>query len=62
MTNLLPPTASSTFTDLNTPFSISYGSGAARGNLGQDSVQFAGFEVSDQVFGTSVLTLSAIRD
>ncbi|RDX49668.1 acid protease [Lentinus brumalis] len=43
--------ASSTFTDLNTPFSISYGSGAARGNLGQDSVQFAGFEVSDQVFG-----------
>ncbi len=54
MTNLLPPTASSTFTDLNTPFSISYGSGAARGNLGQDSVQFAGFEVSDQVFGTSV--------
>ena len=43
--------ASSTFTDLNTPFSISYGSGAARGTLGQDVVQFAGFEVSDQVFG-----------
>ncbi|KAI0684483.1 aspartic peptidase domain-containing protein, partial [Cerioporus squamosus] len=43
--------ASSTFTDLNTPFTISYGSGAARGNLGQDAVQFAGFEVSDQVFG-----------
>ncbi|RDX53982.1 acid protease [Lentinus brumalis] len=44
-------TSSSRFTGLNTPFSISYGSGAARGNLGQDSVQFAGFEVSDQVFG-----------
>ncbi|RPD58766.1 acid protease [Lentinus tigrinus ALCF2SS1-7] len=43
--------ASSTFTDLNTQFSISYGSGAARGTLGQDVVQFAGFEVSDQVFG-----------
>ncbi|RDX49651.1 acid protease [Lentinus brumalis] len=34
--------ASSTFTDLNTPFSISYGLGAARVDLGQDSVQFAG--------------------
>ncbi|RDX49105.1 acid protease [Lentinus brumalis] len=43
---------SSTITPLNRPFSISYNSGAARGNLGQDSVQFAGFEVSDQVFAT----------
>ncbi|TFK80120.1 acid protease [Polyporus arcularius HHB13444] len=43
--------ASSTFTDLNAPLSISYGSGAARVNLGQDFVEFAGFEGSDQVFG-----------
>lgn len=44
--------ASSTFTDLNTTFSISYGSGAARGTLGKDAVQFAGFEVDQQTFGT----------
>ncbi|KAI0630626.1 acid protease [Trametes polyzona] len=43
--------ASSTFTDLNTSFSISYGSGAARGTLGKDVVQFAGFEVDSQTFG-----------
>ncbi|KAI0766648.1 acid protease [Trametes elegans] len=43
--------ASSSFTDLNTSFSISYGSGAARGTLGKDKVQFAGFEVDNQVFG-----------
>ncbi|KAH9857278.1 acid protease [Lenzites betulinus] len=43
--------ASTTFTDLNTTFSISYGSGSARGTLGKDVVQFAGFEVADQTFG-----------
>ncbi|KAI0369096.1 acid protease [Pilatotrama ljubarskyi] len=43
--------ASSTFTDLNTSFSINYGSGAARGTLGKDVVQFAGFEVQSQTFG-----------
>ena len=37
--------------DLDTSFSISYGSGAARGTLGKDVVQMAGFEVSSQVFG-----------
>ncbi|CDO69669.1 hypothetical protein BN946_scf184851.g57 [Trametes cinnabarina] len=45
------PSSSSTFTDLNTSFSISYGSGAARGTLGKDAVQFAGFQVDSQVFG-----------
>ncbi|KAI9067956.1 acid protease [Trametes sanguinea] len=45
------PSSSSTFADLNTSFSISYGSGAARGTLGKDTVQFAGFEVDSQVFG-----------
>lgn len=44
--------ASSTFQDLNTTFSVTYGSGAAQGELGQDVVQMAGFEVSQQIFGT----------
>ncbi|KAI0832020.1 aspartic peptidase domain-containing protein [Trametes gibbosa] len=43
--------ASTSFTDLNTSFSISYGSGAARGTLGKDAVRFAGFEVDSQTFG-----------
>ncbi|TFK84827.1 acid protease [Polyporus arcularius HHB13444] len=42
--------ASSTFKDLNTPFSITYGSGAARGTLGQDVVRMAGFELNPQIF------------
>lgn len=33
-----------------TPFSIQYGSGAARGVLGQDTVSLAQYTVSDQVF------------
>ncbi|KAF8998527.1 aspartic peptidase domain-containing protein [Cyathus striatus] len=41
---------SSTFTDLNTTFKITYGSGQAFGELGEDVVQMAGFEVSNQVF------------
>ncbi|KAI8996627.1 acid protease [Trametes punicea] len=45
------PSASSTFTETNTTFSISYGSGSARGTLGKDVVQFAGFEVDSQTFG-----------
>ncbi|KAI0793728.1 aspartic peptidase domain-containing protein [Fomes fomentarius] len=45
------PNASSTFEDLSQTFSISYGSGAARGTLGQDIVQMAGFQVSSQTFG-----------
>ena len=44
-------TASSTFEDLNATFSITYGSGAARGTLGQDVVRMAGFEVNPQIFG-----------
>ncbi|KAI0741353.1 acid protease [Daedaleopsis nitida] len=48
--------SSSTFNDLNTNFEISYGSGAARGTLGQDVVQMAGFEVSSQAFGRCVVT------
>jgi hypothetical protein len=42
---------SSSFTPLNTSFSISYGSGSAKGVLGQDVVQFSGFEIQSQVFG-----------
>ncbi|PBK99083.1 aspartic peptidase A1 [Armillaria gallica] len=41
---------SSTFVNKSTEFSISYGSGGAAGFLGSDTVQMAGFSVSDQVF------------
>ncbi|EIM86445.1 aspartic peptidase A1 [Stereum hirsutum FP-91666 SS1] len=42
--------SSSTFNNLSTSFSITYGSGAAAGALGSDVVQMAGFEVSSQTF------------
>ncbi|KAL5531684.1 hypothetical protein ACEPAG_4561 [Sanghuangporus baumii] len=45
-------TASSSFTNLTSSFSITYGSGAAAGTLGQDVVQMAGFSVSNQTFAT----------
>ncbi|KAG9075290.1 hypothetical protein FS749_013043, partial [Ceratobasidium sp. UAMH 11750] len=37
---------SSTFRNLTTPFAIRYGSGQAAGELGSDSVQMAGFQVT----------------
>ncbi|KAJ6591613.1 aspartic peptidase domain-containing protein [Mycena vulgaris] len=43
--------ASSTFKNTSTPFSITYGSGAAAGTLASETVQMAGFSVSSQVFG-----------
>ena len=48
------PLVSTTFTSLNTSFSIKYGSGAAQGVLGRDVVQFAGFEVENQTFGKPI--------
>jgi len=45
------PASSSTFKNTSEPFSIQYGSGAAEGVLGSDTVQMAGFSVSNQVFG-----------
>lgn len=42
--------ASSTLTNLKSPFSITYGSGAASGTLVRDTVSMAGFSVVDQVF------------
>lgn len=48
---------SSTFKNLSEPFSITYGSGAAKGELVSDTVQMAGFSVSNQVFGTIRLSL-----
>ncbi|CCA68230.1 related to cathepsin d (lysosomal aspartyl protease) [Serendipita indica DSM 11827] len=42
--------ASSTFRDQNRPFTVHYGSASARGSLGRDVVQMAGFEVQDQLF------------
>ncbi|KAL1762707.1 aspartic peptidase domain-containing protein [Schizophyllum commune] len=43
--------SSSSFTNKSTSFDITYGSGQAAGSLGSDTVQMAGFSVSDQVFG-----------
>lgn len=43
--------SSSTFNNLSTSFSITYGSGAASGALGSDVVQMAGFQVASQTFG-----------
>lgn len=44
------PSKSSSLKESNTPFSITYGSGYASGNLATDIVQMAGFSVSNQVF------------
>ncbi|KAI0347724.1 acid protease [Trametopsis cervina] len=54
---LFTPESSSTFQDLNTPFSIRYGSGAAQGGLGRDQIQFAGFGLN-QTFGVVNATTS----
>lgn len=42
--------ASSTFENKNTGFSIAYASGGAVGVVASDTVQMAGFSVSNQVF------------
>ena len=46
-------TASSSYQNLSTPFQITYGSGAARGNLGHDVIQMAGFAIENQTFATT---------
>ena len=51
------PSQSSSFTNLTTPFAITYGSGNAQGFLVKDVVQVAGFSVQNQVFGNSTSTL-----
>jgi cathepsin D len=43
-------TASSSFQNKSTPFSITYGSGQAAGSLGEDVVQMAGYSVPNQMF------------
>jgi len=53
---------SSTFENLTTPFSVTYGSGAASGYLVSDVVQMAGFQVSSQTFGKSVLSFAVLID
>ena len=45
------PSASSSYNNLSTSFAITYGSGEAAGSLGEDTVQMAGFSVSNQTFG-----------
>jgi len=44
-------TASSTFVDSPTPFSIQYGSGSCSGRIGTDSVRFATMTIANQGFG-----------
>lgn len=44
------PSSSSSFKNLTTSFTITYGSGAASGDLVQDDVQMAGFSVPGQIF------------
>jgi len=44
-------TSSTSYKNLSTPFDITYGSGRAQGSLAQDTVQMAGFSVSNQNFG-----------
>ncbi|KIP11625.1 hypothetical protein PHLGIDRAFT_99453 [Phlebiopsis gigantea 11061_1 CR5-6] len=48
---LFNPSSSSSFTDLNSQFQITYGSGPVSGTLGSDVVQFASFELTNQTFG-----------
>lgn len=48
------PSQSTSYTNLSTPFAITYGSGNAQGALGKDKVQLSGFSVPDQVFGKSL--------
>ena len=48
-------TKSSTFKSLNRDFDITYCSGEASGIMVEDVVQFAGFAVSNQQFGTLLL-------
>jgi len=44
-------TSSTSYKNLSTSFDITYGSGRAQGSLAQDTVQMAGFSVSNQNFG-----------
>jgi len=44
-------TTSSSYVNLNQPFSIQYGSGASSGMLGTETVQMNGFSVAKQVLG-----------
>ena len=45
---------SATYNDMNGSFSVTYGSGSAAGVLGRDTVQLAGFDVPNQVFGVFI--------
>ncbi|GAA5823701.1 hypothetical protein JCM3770_006683 [Rhodotorula araucariae] len=47
---LFNSTLSTTALDMNTSFSVRYGSGSAQGEIFQDYVSFAGYNVSNQAF------------
>ncbi|ORX39290.1 aspartic peptidase domain-containing protein [Kockovaella imperatae] len=59
--DLFNPAKSSTFTNENTAFDITYGSGDALGGIGKDTVTIAGFTI-DQVFGTVNQTSQGVID
>lgn len=48
--SLYNSTLSRTAVDMNTSFSVRYGSGRAQGEMMQDYVSFAGYNVSSQAF------------
>ncbi|KAI0343023.1 acid protease [Trametopsis cervina] len=50
-TPIFDPTRSTSYVPINQSFSINYSSGSAKGILVRDVVQYAGFEVQEQVFG-----------
>jgi len=51
--NLFNSAASSTFQSTNQKFSDSYGLGQASGNVARDTVQFAGFTITNKTFGVA---------
>ncbi|KAI0027944.1 aspartic peptidase domain-containing protein, partial [Vararia minispora EC-137] len=54
--------SSSSFTSANRPATFQYGSGGAQGTLGQDTVSFAGFTLSNQpVSAVSLVTANIIN-
>jgi cathepsin D len=56
------PSSSSSFQNLSSTVNIQYGAGYAEGYIGQDTVQMAGFSVSNQGFGQNLLSLTDLQD
>jgi cathepsin D len=54
--------ASSTFRNLSTPFQVTYGSGKAIGSLGADTIEMAGFSITDQTFALVDQTIGGLLE